>query len=229
MESVAEETCLDKKEQEPSNNNLSKNQLKKKKREQEYIKKREEKKAARKVNSVIRSQKLKNTFKCKKYVKHWIQLKEKEQKLKKRLLFEAQRKEEKREESPNIKSGNLEETNIVSKKPKRDDKQNYQKNLLEGIPVIIDLSFQEKMTEKEMKSLCNQVAYCHGINKQHTKPIRLTLSSYYGKVKDRLDSLGADRWGVVTHDDDYINHYPKEDLIYLTGDADTDMDQIEPK
>lgn len=42
--------------------------------------------------------------------------------------------------------------------------------------MIVDLSFEEKMTDSELKSLCQQLAYCHSANTRSSKPMHLIFT-----------------------------------------------------
>lgn len=48
--------------------------------------------------------------------------------------------------------------------------------LVKGQRLIVDLSFEEKMTDSELKSLCQQLAYCYSANARSSKPMHLIFT-----------------------------------------------------
>ena len=57
-----------------------------------------------------------------------------------------------------------------------------------GMKVVIDLDFQEKMVEQDMRHLCQQLAYSYASNTRAEKPCHLHLTSYNGKLKDMVQA-----------------------------------------
>jgi len=96
------------------------------------------------------------------------------------------------------------------------------------LPVIIDCGFQDWLTEKELVSLCTQLGYCHHANKSFEKPTKLTITGYNGKLKERLTKQGADNWGIQLVEGHYLDLYDKEKLVYLSGDATEEIQELDP-
>lgn len=119
------------------------------------------------------------------------------------------------------------QTAPTSHRPTRTQKDNYKVAILSGQPIIIDCSFQSVMTEKEIKSLCLQLAYCHSANRKFGKCAKLILSDFNGAIKNKLFSMNVENWGIILEDKHYLNFYEKEKLVYLTGDAEEEMNEIE--
>ncbi|KDE04970.1 hypothetical protein MVLG_04618 [Microbotryum lychnidis-dioicae p1A1 Lamole] len=57
-----------------------------------------------------------------------------------------------------------------------------------GAKVIIDLGFDELMTENEVKSMSSQLGFCYSANRNALKPFDLIMTSLSGRLKQRLDS-----------------------------------------
>jgi tRNA (guanine9-N1)-methyltransferase len=96
------------------------------------------------------------------------------------------------------------------------------------LPVIIDCGFQDLLTEKEMVSLSTQLAYCHNINKQFDKPTKLTITGFRDRLKERLDKYAAENWGIQLVKGHYLDLYPKERFVYLSGDATEEIHELDP-
>ena len=116
---------------------------------------------------------------------------------------------------------------MKSPKTNKQIKLDYKKNVEEGQPIIIDCSFQDWLKEKELISLCRQIGYCHAANKRAAKPAKLIVTNYNGKLKEQLTKMGAENWGIQLLEKHYLDHYPKENLVYLTGDASEDLLELD--
>ncbi|KZW04196.1 hypothetical protein EXIGLDRAFT_599635 [Exidia glandulosa HHB12029] len=111
--------------------------------------------------------------------------------------------------------------------------------------VVIDLGFDDKMNEKETKSLTSQLGYVYNSNRKSLNPFASVLfTSLNGKTYERLESLvdGAyKRWaGTEWWQDGYENLWAddepgaeprktkaaRETVVYLTADADEDIDEL---
>ena len=111
-------------------------------------------------------------------------------------------------------------------KPK---KQDYIEKMKTASPCIIDCHFQTVLTEKELKSLCVQLGYCHAVNQRMEKPMQLSITSYFGFVKEQTQACGADGWGLKLHEESMEKVFPKEKLVYLTADSPDVLDQFNEK
>jgi len=103
------------------------------------------------------------------------------------------------------------------------------KNIEEGQPLIIDCSSQDLLTEKELMSLCRQLGHCQAANKKAEKPAKIIVTGYKGKLKDQLTKMGGENWGMKLMENHYLDYFPKDQLVYLTGDATEDLIEIDKK
>ncbi|KAN0126866.1 tRNA (Guanine-1)-methyltransferase domain containing protein [Russula decolorans] len=64
--------------------------------------------------------------------------------------------------------------------------------------VVLDLGFDDKMSDKEITSLCSQLAYVYSVNRRSSNPFRsLLFTSLNGRTLSRLEKLndaGYKRW-----------------------------------
>ncbi|KAG6868748.1 hypothetical protein C0993_011017 [Termitomyces sp. T159_Od127] len=66
-----------------------------------------------------------------------------------------------------------------------------------GGRVVVDLGFDDKMNEKEIKSLCSQLAYTYSANRNAAYPFSLLYTSLDGRTFTRLEGTndaGYKRW-----------------------------------
>lgn len=66
-------------------------------------------------------------------------------------------------------------------------------------------------------------------NKKAAHPTRLIITSVTPKLREALYTNNADKWGIEILDCHYLDLFPKEDLVYLTGDTDQDLEDIDSK
>ncbi|TFK43841.1 guanine-1-methyltransferase-domain-containing protein [Crucibulum laeve] len=112
-------------------------------------------------------------------------------KIERRAREKEAKKEKKRVRAEKRATGELdddeEERNRQKKRPR----------LQFGGKVVVDLGFDEMMNEKEISSLCSQLAYTYSANRQSSFPFSLIYTSLNGRTFDRLESMneaGYKRW-----------------------------------
>lgn len=91
----------------------------------------------------------------------------------------------------------------------------------EGIKVVIDCQFDEKMTEKEKKSLSQQIMFSYGVNKRSCMPMNAYITSLNGDIRKNLEKIsGFHEWQTFTESSkSYMDIFKKESLMYLTADS----------
>ena len=115
----------------------------------------------------------------------------------------------------------------VKKRINKTEKQQYKLEVQNSHPIIIDCSFQPLMMEKEIKSLCLQLAYCHSINRKFAIRSQIVITSFKDQIKQKLTKTNAQSWGIVLEEKHYLDLYDKNKLVYLTGDAEEEMGELE--
>ncbi|GAA6059853.1 hypothetical protein JCM10212_007058 [Sporobolomyces blumeae] len=70
-----------------------------------------------------------------------------------------------------------------------------------GARIVLDVGFDELMTEKEVKSMSSQIAYCYSANRSATHPFPMLVTSFNGRLKqgfekrkDHLNWKGVEWW-----------------------------------
>ncbi|XP_059140442.1 tRNA methyltransferase 10 homolog A-like [Physella acuta] len=99
-------------------------------------------------------------------------------------------------------------------------KSNTMKNSSCKIRVVIDLSFDDHMTEKDVNSLTCQLQHSYSANRRAQNPLQLYLCGLSGKTKERLDSIGDYKgWDVHKEIQHYEEVFPKSSLVYLSSES----------
>ncbi|KAA1466741.1 hypothetical protein DENSPDRAFT_831623 [Dentipellis sp. KUC8613] len=116
-----------------------------------------------------------------------------ERKLERRAREKEARKEKKRLRAERIAAGE----EVPDERPKKRTKLNGPKTPFNA-RVVTDLGFDDKMSEKEVKSLCSQLAYTYSANRNSQTPFSsLLFTSLNGRTFARLESMndaGYKRW-----------------------------------
>ncbi|XP_021747281.1 tRNA (guanine(9)-N1)-methyltransferase-like [Chenopodium quinoa] len=103
---------------------------------------------------------------------------------------------------------------------------------LHGQNIVIDLEFSHLMTPNELNSLVQQIMYCYAVNNRCTSPGHLWLTGCEGNMGIHLNRIpGFDKWLIEKEKQSYIEALQdqKENLVYLTADAETILDDLDPK
>jgi tRNA (guanine9-N1)-methyltransferase len=99
-----------------------------------------------------------------------------------------------------------------------------------GTTVVVDLEWEDSMSEKELKSLVQQLLFSYGSNRGASHPVRLVFSgvaadSFTGQKLRKM--AGFDTWPIEILEGPYIDRFPREELVYLTADAEVVLDSFE--
>ncbi|OVA10819.1 tRNA (guanine-N1-)-methyltransferase [Macleaya cordata] len=102
----------------------------------------------------------------------------------------------------------------------------------EGQKIVIDLEFSDLMNPSEINSLVQQIMYCYAVNGRCTSPAHLWLTGCGGEMHAPLLRIpGFEKWLIEKKNRSYIEALQdqKENLVYLTADAETVVDELDPK
>lgn len=103
---------------------------------------------------------------------------------------------------------------------------------LNGQNIVIDLEFGHLMNPTEVNSLVQQIMYCYAVNGRCSSPGHLWLTGCEGKIDSHLKRLpGFNKWIIEKESRSYIEALKdqKENLVYLTADAETILEDLDPK
>ncbi len=60
-------------------------------------------------------------------------------------------------------------------------------------------------------------------------PVNWILTGITGEIKAHLKRQNFENWPVTIHSDSsYLDHYVKQDLVYLTADSENTVDVLDP-
>ncbi|KAI0004974.1 guanine-1-methyltransferase-domain-containing protein [Russula compacta] len=148
-----------------------------------------------------------------------------ERKMERRAREKAARKEKKRKRAEKIAAGEqLSEDERTEKRAK----MNQAKEPF-AARVVVDLGFDDKMSDKEITSLCSQLAYVYSVNRRSPNPFRFLLfTSLDGRTLSRLEKqndAGYKRWaGTEWWNESYDRLWVRNSGDPAAGDGESSRD-----
>lgn len=146
------------------------------------------------------------------------------------LKWEASKKEKRAKERQKAKKRKLEaKLNNIDIGPSRKElKRSKMENSPCKIGVVIDLSFDNLMTDKDMGKAIKQILRVYTENRRSKAPMQLHLTSFKGRCKEEMAKHnGYENWDLFFHSDSYLDVFPKEKLVYLTSESDKIISRLE--
>uniref|UniRef100_A0A0N4ZYN1 tRNA (guanine(9)-N(1))-methyltransferase n=1 Tax=Parastrongyloides trichosuri TaxID=131310 RepID=A0A0N4ZYN1_PARTI len=96
------------------------------------------------------------------------------------------------------------------------------------IRVAIDMSFDEYMSDVNIKATMVQLQFCYGYNRRAENPLQLHIVGLQGKGNEEfLKQSDNDSWDVHSTTKPLTEVFTKEELVYLTADSENNLEDIE--
>ena len=77
--------------------------------------------------------------------------------------------------------------------------------------------------------MVNQLGQINALQKNFEKPINLTIKGVGNRLKQILDKREASKWIMTIEEGEFLIDQDKSKLVYLSGDADEDMEEFNPE
>lgn len=145
-------------------------------------------------------------------------------------LRRAQDRERKKQRIAKAKQENdVEYLNELRKQKINRKAPNKADVLHSGVNVVMDCAFDDLQVDREVISLSNQLTSCYSLNRHTKQPTSLNVTSYNGKLKQRLDTLntGWDLDKISFTDKPVEEAYDVKDCVYLTADTDNVLTELD--
>ncbi|GAU89122.1 hypothetical protein RvY_01710 [Ramazzottius varieornatus] len=104
--------------------------------------------------------------------------------------------------------------------------------LTNGVKLVVDMSFVDIMSPKEIGQLASQICYMYSSNKKFANPFCLNLCSFvkgttlYDEVLKRCS--GFEHYKIRTHEEPLEKVFAKEDIVYCSPDSPNVLEKIDP-
>ncbi|XP_014358404.2 tRNA methyltransferase 10 homolog A isoform X1 [Papilio machaon] len=97
-----------------------------------------------------------------------------------------------------------------------------------NIGIIIDLSFDHLMLEKDRFKVIKQILRCYSINRRSETPLQFHITSLGEKAKsDMSRHNGFENWDIEYHEQPYTEIFPKDKLVYLSSESDNVIEKFD--
>ncbi|XP_026329365.1 tRNA methyltransferase 10 homolog A [Hyposmocoma kahamanoa] len=94
--------------------------------------------------------------------------------------------------------------------------------------IIIDLSFDNLMIEKDRFKVIKQILRCYSINRRSDKPLKFHITSFGEKSKTDISRHnGYEHWDIEYHDAGYLDIFPKEKIVYLSSESENIIENFD--
>ncbi|CAI5743758.1 unnamed protein product [Peronospora destructor] len=96
--------------------------------------------------------------------------------------------------------------------------------------IVMDLSFDSIMNDKELRSLANQLKLCYGAIKQMAEPFQLVFCNPSEQLEHSLERYGASNWHIQWRRgaESVAEHFQLDKLVYLSPDSPNVLKKIDP-
>lgn len=104
--------------------------------------------------------------------------------------------------------------------------ESYRKNnlfyaMMNGPDVVLDLAFCETQPMRAVKRVFMQLSMMIGANKRSRTPFHLHLCGVSDSIMEHMCKvvIGIEQMPVTISKESYLEHYPRESLVYLSPDS----------
>ncbi|XP_046389883.1 tRNA methyltransferase 10 homolog A [Ischnura elegans] len=96
------------------------------------------------------------------------------------------------------------------------------------VRVVIDLSFNDIMNDKDIGKCVKQIHHCYSVNRRYSDPMQLYLTSFSGRLeKDMEKHDGFRNWDVNFSSEHFTELFKPSELVYLTSDSENVLTTLE--
>lgn len=113
---------------------------------------------------------------------------------------------------------------------KKRNREQFKLSYDSNFKICFDLSYDEFMSEREIKSLSIQLSYCYSLNKKNKNKISYYFTNISNKLRNILNQRHAERWSVHYYDkpfylvEELINL--NKEFVYLSPNAEEELEDV---
>jgi tRNA (guanine9-N1)-methyltransferase len=153
-------------------------------------------------------------------------------KTKQRLLKQERQKAPTEEKQVRVRLEETEEEKAARREARRQRKKEEKLLKLHWPRIVIDLSFESVHSEKEIRSVAQQIQNSFGCLRKSKRPLEVHLTSVTGRTEDALKRhAGYPKWQMEKHSETYLEVFAdqRSQLVYLSPDSPNVLDNIDPE
>eukprot|EP00117_Sycon_ciliatum_P047515 scpid69514/ scgid33934/ RNA (guanine-9-)-methyltransferase domain-containing protein 2 len=137
----------------------------------------------------------------------------------------AKRKEKRREKRQERRAKHKKEFDEGTREPRIFQEDTVQVD----VNVVLDLSYEDKMTPHDVKKVRQQLHTSYAANRRNLRQVRLHFTSYGGSIKEQCErySPGICNWKCNLTEQPYYSVFPKEQIVYLAPESPNVLTSLE--
>mmetsp|Transcript_20657 Transcript_20657/g.57354 ORF Transcript_20657/g.57354 Transcript_20657/m.57354 type:complete len:320 (-) Transcript_20657:158-1117(-) len=100
--------------------------------------------------------------------------------------------------------------------------------LKNGLCVVVECSFIEQFSDREVRSMAKQLEYSVVVNKRSEKPLALTFCSWRGDIASFCGKMGGGSWPVNRMEENVLEAFSADQLVVLSPDGPETLSELDP-
>uniref|UniRef100_A0A0M3J5D4 tRNA (guanine(9)-N(1))-methyltransferase n=1 Tax=Anisakis simplex TaxID=6269 RepID=A0A0M3J5D4_ANISI len=94
--------------------------------------------------------------------------------------------------------------------------------------IAIDLCYESKMNERQIKSIITQLSFCYAANRRVRNPSQLYFLSFGGVTRGMFNSNPTySNWDIHFETKSLCEVFKKDDIVYLTADSENILENLD--
>ncbi|KAG8266875.1 tRNA methyltransferase 10 [Homalodisca vitripennis] len=96
--------------------------------------------------------------------------------------------------------------------------------------VAIDFSFDDLMSEKDIRKCVKQLSHCYCLNRRTANPVQLYATNFCGRSKEVMAyNIGYQNWDIHFNEENHTSVFLKNDIVYLTSDSENVLSELDDR
>ncbi|CAG7734231.1 unnamed protein product [Allacma fusca] len=146
--------------------------------------------------------------------------------LAKRAQWDEIKKEKRKQQKLKRKEAGLPNRNKGGGKRRRRFKKMLDSS--NKVNIVVDMSFDDLMSEKDLMRTGNQLNRCYSVNRALVNPAQYHITSFCGNSKEATaKQIGFCNWDVHFHEKRYDEVFEKSKIVYLSSESHNVLTEVD--
>ena len=100
------------------------------------------------------------------------------------------------------------------------------------VGVVVDMSFDHLMHQRDLGKCCKQLLHCYSINRRLADPMQFHVTGIKEGSRGEAEMAkheGYRNWDAHFHAEDYDAALPKDKVVYLSSESENVLSDLEPE